>query len=502
MAEPTAGGRARSRLFDLYRPRLALLTDLYQLTMALGHFRRADRDLEAAFHLFFRAHPFGGGFALACGIEAAVDHVARLRFESEDLDYLASLGGDDERPLFADDFLGMLRDWRFRGDVDAVAEGTVVFANEPLVRVVGPILDAQLIETALLNQINFPTLVATKAARLVESAAGQPVIEFGLRRAQGIDGGVSASRAAYIGGCEGTSNLLAGELFGIPVRGTHAHAWVSSFESEEEAFRSFAVSQPGNCVLLVDTYDSLDGVRRAARIGLEMRARGERLLGVRLDSGDIAYLSIKARQILDEAGLPEVRILASNHLDEHLIESLRGQGARVDVWCVGTALVTAEDDPALGGVYKLGAIRRRGGDWQPRLKLSEQSAKTTTPGVLGVRRFTRADGRRIADMIWDSTAGVGDPPQIVDPADPFHRFRLPAGTVSEELLLPMVRGGDRVAEFPGLVATRERARAEIAALHPGIRRFLNPHLYPVGLERRLHESRARAILDARDARDG
>ena len=484
--------------FDrLYRRPLALLTDLYQVTMALGHFRRPDADLEAAYHLFFRDNPFGGGFAVACGLESAVTYLERLRFERDDLDYLASLAGGDGRPLFPGDFLSFLAGWRFRGDVDAVAEGTVVFAHEPLLRVTGPILDAQLVETALLNLINFPTLVATKAARLAIAAEGQPVIEFGLRRAQGIDGGVTATRAAYVGGCEGSSNLLAGELFGIPVRGTHAHSWVSSFDSEEEAFRAYAAVQPGNCVLLVDTYDTLEGVRRAARVGLEMRARGERLAGIRLDSGDLAYLSIEARRILDEAGLSEVAILASNNLDEHLIESLRLQGARIDTWCVGTALVTAQDDPALGGVYKLGAIRRPGEPWRARLKLSEQTAKTTTPGVLGVRRFRRPDGSLVADMIWDTSLGVSDPPEIVDPADPFRHRRLPAEAASEELLEPALRSGRTVVRFPPLAAVRERARAGLAALHPTIRRFLNPHVYPVGLERGLHLARARAIEAAR-----
>ncbi|KAB2954019.1 MAG: nicotinate phosphoribosyltransferase [Thermoanaerobaculia bacterium] len=484
--------------FDrLYRRPLSLLTDLYQVTMALGHFRRPDRDLEAVFHLFFRENPFRGGFALACGLESAVAYLERLRFERDDLDYLARLSGSDDRPLFPDDFLSYLSGWRFRGDVDAVPEGTVVFAHEPLVRVAGPILDAQLVETALLNLVNFPTLIATKAARLAIAAEGQEVVEFGLRRAQGIDGGVTASRAAYVGGCAGTSNLLAAELFGIPARGTHAHSWVSSFESEEEAFRAYAAVQPGNCVLLVDTYDTLEGVRRAARVGLEMRARGARLAGIRLDSGDLAYLSIEARRILDQAGLPEVEILASNNLDEHLVESLRLQGSRIDVWCVGTALATAEDDPALGGVYKLGAIRRPGGEWRPRLKLSEQTAKSTTPGVLGVRRFRRGDGSLVADMIWDHTLGISDPPEIVDPADPFRHRRLPGDAHGAELLEPAVRSGRTVMRFPALAAVREKARGEVAALHPAIRRFLNPHAYPVGLERGLHAARARAIEAAR-----
>ncbi len=481
----------------LYRPRLALLTDLYQLTMAVGHFRRPDRDLEAAFHLYFREAPFRGGFAIAAGLETAVEYLKDLRFEREDLDYLATLCGGDDRPLFADDFLAFLAGWRFRADVDAIPEGTVVFAHEPLVRVTGPILDAQLVESALLNLINFPTLVATKAARLCLAADGDPVIEFGLRRAQGIDGALTASRAAIVGGCAATSNLLAGSLLGVDVRGTHAHAWVSSFESEEESFRAYAAAQPGNCVLLVDTYDTLEGVRRAAKVGLEMRARGEQLAGIRLDSGDLAYLSIEARRILDAAGLGDAQILASNNLDEHLIESLKLQGAKIDTWCVGTALATAHDDPALGGVYKLGAIRRPGEAWRPRLKLSEQTAKTTTPGVLGVRRFTRPDGTLLADMIWDTASGVAASPTLVDPLDPLRRRRIPEDARSEELLRPVIRAGEAVGERPPLTALRERTRAQLAALHPAIRRFLNPHVYPVGLELGLHEARARAILELR-----
>jgi nicotinate phosphoribosyltransferase len=491
--------RTGSRLGRLYGRPLGLLTDLYQLTMALGHYRRPDRELEAAFHLYFREHPFHGGFALACGLEAVLGYLEDLRFEARDLEYLASLRGGDGSPLFPEDFLRFLSDWRFGGDVDAVPEGTVVFANEPLVRVCAPILDAQLVETALLNLVNFPTLVATKAARLVEAAGAQPVVEFGLRRAQGIDGGVTASRSAYVGGCSGSSNLLAGELFGIPVSGTHAHSWISSFDSEEDAFRAFAEVEPGNCVLLVDTYDTLEGVRRAIRVGLEMKRRGEQLSGIRLDSGDLAYLSIEARKLLDAAGLTEVRILASNNLDEHLIESLKSQGARIDVWCVGTALATSRDEPALGGVYKLGAIRRPGEPWQPRLKLSEQTAKTTTPGVLEVRRFRRPDGTFIADMVWDRTRGVGEPAEIYDPADPFRHRRIPAEAEAEELLEPVVRGGRIVARKTSLDDTRKRARAQLAALHPAIRRFLNPHVYPVGLERRLHEAKAQAIVAARGA---
>ena len=487
-----------SYLRDLYRPGLGLLTDLYQLTMAHGYWRRERRGepLDAAFHLFFRKLPFGGGFAIACGLEAALDYLTGLRFAAAELRYLGGLAGADGRPLFEPEFLDFLAGFRFRGDVDAVPEGTVVFAHEPLLRVTGPILDAQLVETALLTLINFPTLIATKAARVCLAAGDAPVVEFGLRRAQGIDGAVTATRAAAVGGCAATSNLLAGQLFDLPARGTHAHSWVMAFDSEVEAFRAYAEAQPGNCVLLVDTYDSLEGVRRAARVGLEMRARGERLLGVRLDSGDLAYLSVEARRILDEAGLAEVRIFASNDLDEHLIESLRQQGARIDVWCVGTRLATAFDEPALGGVYKLTAIRRAGGVWEPRIKLSEQAAKTTTPGLLQVRRFADERGL-VADMVYDQILGVAEPPTIVDPVDPTRRKRLHGKMDAEDLLVPVVRDGVAVYGAPPLTEVRARTRAQIARLHAGIVRFLNPHSYPVGLERSLSEAKLALVLAAR-----
>jgi len=487
-----------SYLRELYRPGLGLLTDLYQLTMAYGYWRRrhAEPDTEALFHLFFRRLPFDGGFAVACGLEAVIDYLTGLRFGDDDLRYLGSVTGADGRPLFEPAFLEHLAGFRFRGDVDAVPEGTVVFAHEPLLRVAGPILDAQLVETALLALVNFPTLIATKAARVCLAAGEAPVVEFGLRRAQGIDGAVTAARAAAVGGCRATSNLLAGDFFDLPARGTHAHSWVMAFESEIEAFRAYAEAQPGNCVLLVDTYDSLEGVRRAARVGLEMRRRGERLLGVRLDSGDLAYLSVEARRILDEAGLDEVRIFASNDLDEHLIESLRQQGAKIDVWCVGTRLVTAFDDPALGGVYKLAAIRRRGGPWEPRIKLSEQAAKTTTPGLLQVRRYSDERGF-VADMIFDETRGVTEPPAIVDPLDPTRRRRLHGKMDAEDLLVPVLRRGEAVYAPPPLPAVRDRTRGQLARLHAGIKRFLNPHSYPVGLERSLHEAKMAMVLAER-----
>jgi nicotinate phosphoribosyltransferase len=352
------------------------------------------------------------------------------------------------------------------------------------------------VETALLNFVNFETLIATKAARVCLAARGDEVIDFGLRRAQGPDGGLSASRAAYVGGCSGTSNVLAGRLFGLPVRGTHAHSWVMAFDTELEAFEAWARAQPNNCIFLVDTYDTLDGVRRAAEVALRLRQRGHEPIGIRLDSGDLAYLSIEARKILDSAGLRAARIVASNDLDENLIASLKEQGAKIDVWGVGTRLVTGGDQSALGGVYKLSAVRQPGGPWLHRVKVSEQAAKTSNPGVQQVRRFSGPSGF-VADVIFDEDTGLPEAPVVVDPLDPTRRKRIPEDTPAEDLLVPVVRGGLAVYEPPPLEVTRARARDEIARLHPGIRRFVNPHQYPVGLALELHELKTRLVLEAR-----
>jgi len=322
------------------------------------------------------------------------------------------------------------------------------------------------------------------------------VIDFGLRRAQGIDGGLSASRAAFVGGSSATSNVLAGRLLGIPVRGTHAHSWVMAFDSEQESFEAWARAQPNNCVFLVDTYDTLEGVRRAAAAALRLRERGHRAIGIRLDSGDLAYLSIEARRILDGAGLPEMKIVASNDLDEQLIASLKEQGARIDVWGVGTRLVTGGDQAALGGVYKLGAVREPGGAWRHRVKLSEQAAKTSNPGIQQVRRFSGPTGL-VADVIYDEETGLGDAPVVVDPLDPTRRKRIPAGTAFEDLLVPVVRAGRVVYERPPLAAVQARAREQVSRLHAGIRRFVNPHQYPVGLSLELHQLKTRLVLEAR-----
>ncbi len=484
-------------LTDIFGRSPALLTDLYQLTMAYGYWKSGRQDVRAAFHVFFRRNPFGGGYTVACGLEGLIEFIEQFRYSDDDLDFLARQTADGGRPLFEPDFLTYLRELRLRVDVDAVVEGTAVFPHEPLVRVTGPVLHCQLLETPLLNLIGFPTLVATKAARICQAARGKPVIEFGLRRAQGPDGGLTASRAAYVGGCVGTSNALAGKLFGIPVKGTHAHSWVMLFDDERQAFEAYADAMPDNCLLLVDTYNSLDGVRRAIEIGRRLRAGGHSLQGIRLDSGDLAYLSIEARRLLDEAGFPEAIIVASNELDEHVIDSLYTQGARIDVWGVGTRLVTAFDEPALGAVYKLSAVQDAAGRWQYKVKLSEQTAKITTPGVLQVRRYRR-DGEFLADMIYDEPMGIPDAePLIVDPVDPMRRKPIPPGASHEDLLAPVFRAGQRVYQPPPLAAVRQRAHQQLEALHPAIRRLVNPHEYPCGLEKNLHELKTRLILQAR-----
>jgi nicotinate phosphoribosyltransferase len=476
---------------------LALLTDLYELTMAYGYWRAGKESEEAVFHLFFRESPFDGGYAVAAGLEPAIEYLEHLRFTAEDLEDLRAIRGNDGGRLFPDEYLEHLAGFRLTCDVDAIPEGTVVFPHEPLVRVRGPIAEAQLVESALLNLINFQTLIATKASRVVIAAGGDPVLDFGLRRAQGIDGSLSASRAAYIGGCAGTSNVLAGAMYGIPARGTHAHSWVMSFPTEEEAFRVYAEVMPNNALLLVDTYNTLEGVRHAIEAGKRMRENGQELAGIRLDSGDLAYLSIEARKMLDAVGFPKVRIAASNDLDEHLIVSLKQQGARIDVWGVGTRLVTAYDQPALGGVYKLTAIREAGGEWRYKIKLSEQAIKISNPGILQVRRFFQ-DGRALGDMIFSEDLGDATG-TIVDPLDPTRRKQFGDAVTTTDLLVPVFRRGVRVYDPPPLEHVRARREEQLATFHAGIKRFVNPHRYPVGLEESLFDLKTRLVLEARRA---
>jgi len=475
---------------------LALLTDLYQLTMAYGYWKARVAQREAVFHLYFRKNPFDGGFAVACGLNDAIEYLRDFHFEESDVAYLATLTGNDKKPLFESGFLDYLREFRFTCDVDAIPEGTIVFAHEPLMRVQGEVLACQLVETALLNILNFQTLIATKAARVCLAAQGESVLEFGARRAQGVDGALSASRAAYIGGVHATSNVLAGKTYGIPVRGTHAHSWVMLFDDELESFKTYAKAMPNNCVFLVDTYSTLEGVRHAVQVGQWLRPLGHKLAGIRLDSGDLAYLSIEARKILDESGFPDVPIFASNDLDENIIASLKSQGARIAVWGVGTRLVTGGDQSALGGVYKLAAVRDENGAWQSKIKVSEQTLKTSIPGIQQVRRFFDGD-LAVADAIYDLESALSGDVLIVDPQDPTRRKTLGENLRSEDLLQPIFRNAECVYDSPSIHDSRDRTAQQLAQFHEGIKRFVNPHTYPVGLESALHEQRTALILAAR-----
>ena len=489
-------------LTGLYAPSLALVTDLYQLTMAYGYWQQGLQDREAVFHLYFRKAPFGGGYAVAAGLALAVDWVENLRFSEDDLAYLGSLRGSTGSALFPPAFLNYLRDLKFSCDLDAVAEGTVVFGNEPLLRVRGPLLQSQLLETALLTLLNFQTLVATKAARIREAAGPtDQILEFGLRRAQGFDGGLGASRAAFLGGADATSNVLAGQRYSIPVRGTHAHSWVMAFANEGDAFTAYAQAFPDDAVFLVDTYDTLEGVRQAIKVARAMRANGHELAGIRLDSGDLAYLSREARAVLDEAGFPQTRIVASNDLEENLITSLKQQGARIDTWGVGTQLVTAYNQAALGGVYKLAALRKADDSgWDFPIKLSEQVAKTSIPGILQVRRYLNEYGKPRADMLYNTAAPLPNQPTLVDPLDATRRLAVKPETPFRELLEPVFRRGRRVLDLPPLAESRAHAQREVQALDPSIRRFLNPHAFPVGLEKGLYDYRTQLILAKRPVR--
>jgi len=467
--------------------------------MACAYWKAGKANQEAVFELFFRRPPFQSGFTVAAGLAPVIDFLSAFCFTDDDAAFLATLTGNDGGLLLDPKFLDYLKGLRFTCDVHAIPEGTIVFPKEPLLRIQGPILQCQLLETAMLNLINFQTLVATKAARVCLAARGEPVLEFGLRRAQGVDGALAASRAAHIGGCESTSNVLAGKLFHIPVRGTHAHSWVMSFDDERQAFHAYAEAMPNNCVFLVDTYDTLEGVRRAIETGRWLRGHGHELGGIRLDSGDLAWLSIEARKILDEAGFEKAAIIASNNLDEHIIASLKDQGAKINVWGVGTKLVTAFDEPALGGVYKLAAVRDKDGKWVYKVKLSEQTAKVTNPGIHQVRRF-RSGTEFLGDGIYDLECGAPDDFTIVDPLDSTRRKHLLPGTPFEDLLVPVFAKGRRVYESPPLAEMRRRTQSQLAMFHSGVKRFVNPHQYPVGLELKLHELKTELVLRARGER--
>lgn len=474
-------------------PELALLTDLYQLNMAYAHFRHGTHQTRVTCDLFFRTNPFGGGFAVAAGLDTALDYLESLRFSETDLAYLAGLD------VYGQDFLDHLAGFSFHGDVAAIPEGTAVFPNLPLMRVTADILTSHLVETALTNIVGHQTLIATKAARIAAAAAPGRVLEFGLRRAHGPDAGILGTRASIIGGCEASSNVLAGKAFHSQVAGTHAHAWVQFWDDEQEAFRRWAEAMPNAALFLVDTYDTLkSGLPNALAVGRELEAAGGRFAGIRLDSGDLAYLSKRAREMMDEAGFPNAIIVASSDLDEHVIRDLQHQGARIDYWGVGTNLITAHDSPALGCVYKLAAIEDQG-CWRPRLKISDNPEKVSNPGrKRAVRIIERATGKAAADVIMLESESVpeGESITLFDPVHPWKRKRV-EGFDCRDLLIPVYEPGRRVFRSPSLRQLQQDCRDSLDELWEEYRRLLNPEPYPVDLSPELWQLKRSMIHQLR-----
>ncbi len=472
---------------------LTLLTDLYELTMLQGYFKNGD-NRTVVFDAFHRKNPSGSAYAIACGLEQVIDYINNLHFSEDDIAYLDSLN------LFDKDFLQYLANFRFSGDIYAIPEGTVVFPKEPLVKVIAPIMEAQLIETAILNIVNHQSLIATKAARVCYAAKGDGVLEFGLRRAQGPDAGIYGARAAMIAGCVGTSNVLAGQMFDVPVRGTHAHSWIMSFADEYTAFKTYANLYPSACTLLVDTYDTLkSGVPNAIRVFTEMRESGIELknYGIRLDSGDLAYFSKKARIMLDEAGFTDAVICASSDLDEYLIDSLKTQGSTITSWGVGTNLITSKDNPAFGGVYKLTAVMNEDGTFAPKIKLSENSEKITNPGNKTVYRIYDNEGMIKADLIAlvDETYSESDELLLFDPKETWKKTLLAPGEYTmRELMVPVFKEGKCVYESPAVMDIRNYCLSELATLWDESKRLINPQTVHVDLSKKLYDMK-QALLN-------
>ena len=470
---------------------LTLLTDLYELTMMQGYFKTQNTE-TVVFDAFYRSNPCQGGYAIAAGLEQVIDYIKNLHFFPEDIAYLGSLG------IFEQDFLDYLKDFHFSGDIYAIPEGTVVFPREPLVKVIAPIMEAQLVETAILNIINHQSLIATKSARVVLAARGDGIMEFGLRRAQGPDAGTYGARAAMIGGCIGTSNVLAGQLFDVPVKGTHAHSWIMSFPDEYTAFKAYADLYPNACCLLVDTYDTLkSGVPNAIRVFQEMRDSGIALknYGIRLDSGDLAYMSKQARKMLDEAGFPDAFISASSDLDEYLIDSLKTQGAKITSWGVGTNLITSKDCPAFGGVYKLAAVLDENtGEFIPKIKLSENTEKITNPGNKTVYRiYDKKTGKIRADLIRlvGETFSESEDMIIFDPQETWKKTKIHKNTFTiRELLVPVFQKGVCVYESPSVMEIRSICQEELDTLWDETKRLANPHEVYVDLSDKLYRMKA------------
>ena len=474
---------------------LTLMTDLYQLTMMQGYFKANNRNV-AVFDAFYRSNPCKGGYAIFAGLEQVIEYIRDLHFSKGDIDYLRSLG------IFGEDFLDYLKDFRFTGDIYAFPEGTVMFPREPMMKIIAPIMEAQLIETAILNIVNHQSLIATKAARVCYAAQGDGVMEFGLRRAQGPDAGVYGARAAMIGGCKGTSNVLAGEMFDVPVLGTHAHSWIMSFPDEYTAFKTYAELYPNSCTLLVDTYDTLrSGVPNAIKVFTELREKGiqPKSYGIRMDSGDLAYLSIEARKMLDEAGFEDAVIAASNDLDEYLIESLKSQGAKITSWGVGTNLITSKDTPSFGGVYKLAAISDDKGNFIPKIKKSENIEKVTNPGNKKVYRIYDNDtGKVKADLIClaDEIYDVSENLTLFDPNAPWKKTTLPGGSYTmRALLVPVVKQGEIVYTSPSVMEIRDYCKKEKKTLWDGCKRFAFAQLPRVDLSQKLYDLKVALLND-------
>ncbi len=483
------------------RQNLTLLTDLYELTMMQGYFRNKAQNETVIFDAFYRNNPGDGGYAIACGLEQVIQYVQELHFSQEDIAYLRSLH------IFEEDFLAYLADFHFSGDIYAIPEGTVIFPREPLVKVVAPIMEAQLMETAILNIINHQSLIATKAARVCHAARGDGIMEFGLRRAQGPDAGTYGARAAVIGGCIGTSNVLCGQLFDVPVKGTHAHSWIMSFPDEYSAFKAYADMYPNACILLVDTYDTLkSGVPNAIKVFTEMREAGIPLTfyGIRLDSGDLAYLSKKARKMLDDAGFPDAVISASNDLDEFLIDSLKEQGAAITSWGVGTNLITSKDCPSFGGVYKLAAIQAPDGSFIPKIKLSENSEKITNPGNKKIYRiYEKESGKIKADLICLEEEAYEENRDLMlfDPLEPWKKTLLKAGTYTlRELMVPVFVKGNCVYTSPKTMEIRDYCLKEQDTLWEETRRLVNPHKVYVDLSDKLYQTKINLLNEMGQAR--
>lgn len=472
------------------REGLALLTDLYELTMMAGYLKEGRADQEVSFDYFFRSLPVHSGFGLAAGLDPFLDYVENLRFQEEDIEYLRSL------KIFDETFLDYLRQFRPNCTVRAMPEGTLAFPHEPVVQISGSIFETQLLETALLNFMNYQTLIATKSARICLATDGEPVFEFGLRRAHGPDGGLSGSRAAHIGGCTGTSNVLAGKVYGIPVSGTHAHSWVMSFPSELEAFRAFARNYPERCVLLVDTYDTIgSGVPNAITVFTELRAAGVNVRpAIRLDSGDLAKLSKTAYRMMIEAGLENPLIVASNDLEEDLIADLKRQGAKINAWGVGTHLITSRDCPSLNGVYKLVAVRENGA-WSPRIKISSNLEKATDPGQKRLVRYFGADGQPIGDVMYLEDEEWPSEGDIVgrQRTHPNLNMRFSEARSAVDLLVPVFVNGKRVAGKTPVGEIRNRALSQIAALPDEFKRLRNPEIYRVALSPKMGELKANML---------